>query len=77
MSSTLRESKLEDQVDYNVDKILQILCKVLISEVTTDLAQKNDAKEETKEKAEPGSPIKPGEQYLTIQENTNVPSTAT
>lgn len=35
--STLRESKLDDQVDYNVDKILKILCKVLISEVTTEI----------------------------------------
>lgn len=36
--SKLRESRLDEQVDYNVDKIMQILCKVLISEVTNELA---------------------------------------
>ena len=42
--SKLRESRMEEQVDYNVDKIMNILCKVLISEVTNDIA-------ETKEEA--------------------------
>ena len=36
--SKLRESRLEDQVDYNVDKIMHILCKILMSEVTNELA---------------------------------------
>ena len=42
--SKLRESRMEEQVDYNIDKIMNILCKVLISEVTNNIA-------ETKEKA--------------------------
>ena len=33
---------MEEQVDSNVEKILKILCKVLISEVTTEIAQHDD-----------------------------------
>ena len=40
--SKLRESRLEEQVDYNVDKIMHILCKILMSEVTNELASQTD-----------------------------------
>ena len=43
--SKLRESRLEEQVDHHVDKILQILCKVLISEVTTEVVQTTTTRE--------------------------------
>ena len=43
--SKLRESRLYDQVDFNVDKILKILCKVLVSEAITNIAdaRKNES----------------------------------
>ena len=40
--SKLRESRLEEQVDYNVDKIMHILCKILMSEVTNELSSQTD-----------------------------------
>ena len=40
---------MEEQVDYNIDKIMNILCKVLISEVTNNIAE---TKEEAAKPAE-------------------------
>ena len=37
--SKLRESRLEDQVDHHIDKILKILCKVLYIEAISEVAE--------------------------------------
>ena len=36
---THEEVSVEQEIDFNVEKILKILCKVLMSEVVTDIAQ--------------------------------------
>lgn len=43
---------MEEQVDYNIDKIMNILCKVLISEVTNDIAETKDEPAKTVEVAQ-------------------------
>ena len=64
--SKLRESKLDQQVDYNVEKILKILCKVLISEVTTEIAQQKPPVYVQGGNPSESATIQSGEQVLTM-----------
>ena len=43
---------MEEQVDYNIDKIMNILCKVLISEVTNNIAETKKEAAKTAEVAQ-------------------------
>ena len=60
--SKLREPELEEQIDSNIDKILTILCKVVVSECVTDMASSDIILKPT------DPPIEVGERRMITQD---------